>query len=60
MKPDAQALKVAFRKREIELEKIIRQMKDDNLHSSTVYRNLEQELKVVKTKLSAPLQGMID
>jgi hypothetical protein len=57
MKPDAQALKVAFRKREIALEKIIRQMKDDNLQSSTVYRNLEQELKVVKTKLSAPLQG---
>lgn len=57
MKPDAQALKVAFRRREVELEKIIRQMKDDNLQSSTVYRNLEQELKVVKTKLSAPLQG---
>jgi len=56
MKPDSQALKVAFRKREIELEKIIRQMKDDNLQSSTVYRNLEQELKVVKTKLSTPLQ----
>lgn len=57
MKSDPQALKVAFRKREVELEKIIRQMKDDNLQSSTVYRNLEQELKVVRTKLSASLQG---
>lgn len=57
MNPDAQALKVAFRKRELELEKIIKQMKDDNLQSSTVYRNLEHELKAVKTRLSAPRQG---
>jgi len=57
MKPDVQALRIEFRKREIELEKIIRQMKEDNLQSSTVYRNLEQELKVIKTKLSAPLLG---
>jgi len=38
----------------MELEKIIRQMKEDDLHTGTVYRNLEQELKTVKTKLLAP------
>lgn len=47
-------MKAALRKREIELQKIIRQMKQDNLHSSPVYKNLEQELETVKTKLIAP------
>ena len=54
MKPDPIAMKAALRKREEELQKIIRQMKDDNLHSSTVYKNLEQELETVKTKLTTP------
>lgn len=48
------AMKAALRKREIELQKIIRQMKQDNLHSSPVYKNLEQELETVKTKLISP------
>jgi hypothetical protein len=51
MKPDPMALKNALKKREVELQKIILQMKQDNLHSSKVYRNLEQELENVKTKL---------
>lgn len=55
MKPDPLTLKAALRKRELELQKIIRQMKQDNLHSSPVYRNLEQELESVKSKLIPPL-----
>ena len=51
MKPDPSALKAALRKREEELQKIIRQMKQDDLHTSPVYKNLEQELASVKTKL---------
>ena len=51
MKPDPMALKAALRKREEELQKIIRQMKQDELHTSPVYKNLEQELASVKTKL---------
>jgi hypothetical protein len=54
MKPDPIAMKAILRKRETELKKIILQMKDDKLHSSTVYRNLEQELHSVKTKLTDP------
>jgi hypothetical protein len=54
MKPDPMTLKALLRKREAELQKIIRQMKDDNLHSSPVYRNLESELETVKNKLIPP------
>jgi len=54
MKPDPMTLKALLRKREAELQKIIRQMKDDNLHSSPVYRNLANELETVKTKLTTP------
>ena len=54
MKPDPMTLKAILRKREMELQKIIRQMKNDNLSSGTLYRNLEQELESVKTKLVPP------
>jgi hypothetical protein len=54
MKPDPMTLKAALRRRELELQKIIRQMKQDNLHSSVVYKNLEQELENVKNKLIPP------
>jgi hypothetical protein len=54
MKPDPLAMKNALRKRELELQKIINQMKQDNLHSSPVYRNLEKELHTVKEKLTSP------
>lgn len=54
MKPDPVAMKNALRKREVELQKIINQMKQDNLHSSPVYRNLEKELHTVKEKLTSP------
>ncbi|MEO5599962.1 MAG: hypothetical protein ABIR06_03450 [Cyclobacteriaceae bacterium] len=45
-------MKHALRKREIVLQQIIRQMKQDELHSSPVYRNLEQELESLKTQLT--------
>jgi hypothetical protein len=54
MKPDPMALKAALRKREMELQKIIWQMKQDNLHSSKVYKNLEYELESLKTQLVQP------
>ncbi|MEX2234333.1 MAG: hypothetical protein WD824_19365 [Cyclobacteriaceae bacterium] len=41
-------MKLLLRRREGELQKIIRQMKRDDLHSSPVYKNLEQELEVLK------------
>jgi hypothetical protein len=52
MKPDPIALKNALKKRESELQEIIRQMKMDKLHSSRVYKNLEDELETVKSKIS--------
>lgn len=47
-------MKLLLRKREGELQKIIRQMKHDNLHSSPVYKNLEQELEDLKNQLTDP------
>jgi hypothetical protein len=52
MKPDPMTLKLLLRKRQDELQKIIRQMKDDKLHSSPVYKNLSQELERVKSELT--------
>ena len=54
MKPDPMTMKLLLRKREAELQKIIRQMKQDNLHTSTLYRNLENELETVKHRLISP------
>jgi hypothetical protein len=51
MKPDEKALRATLQKRELELQRLIRQMKLDQLHNSTVYKNLEQELNEVKNKL---------
>lgn len=52
MKPDPRAMKALLRRRESELQKLIRQMKIDNLNSSPVYRNLEEELATLKDRLS--------
>jgi hypothetical protein len=52
MKPDSIALKNALRKREAELQKLIHQMKEDHLHSSPVFKTLENELNRVKSKLT--------
>ena len=52
MNPDARAVKASLLKRELELQRLIRQMKFDQLHNSPVYKNLEQELLTVKHQLT--------
>ena len=54
MKPDSAAMKVLLRKREAVLQKLIRQMKRDELDSGTVYKNLESELQSLKSEQDAP------
>ena len=54
MKPDPLAMKFLLQRREAELQKLNRQMKQDKLHSSPVYKNLEQELEALKTHLTEP------
>lgn len=56
MKPDPQAMKFLLQKREAELQKLIRQMKHDKLHTSPVYRTLEHELETVKIQLTGQEQ----
>lgn len=48
--------KDTLRKRELELQRLMRQMKFDELHQSQVYRNLEQELQKIKQNLNSPLE----
>lgn len=43
--------KSALIKREMEIKRIIRQMELDKLHRSTVFKNLEQELRSIKHSL---------
>ena len=52
MKPDPSAMKLLLRKREMELRNIIKQMKSDKLHSSPVYRSLEQELETLQSRMT--------
>jgi hypothetical protein len=54
MKPEPVAMKFLLRKREAELHKIMRQMKNDKLHSSPVFKNLEKELETLKNQLTDP------
>lgn len=54
MEPDRLAMKVLLRKRQSELQKIIKQMKQDKLQTSPVYRNLEQELEALKSLATDP------
>ena len=57
MKPDPLQMKAMLRRREALLQKLIRQMKHDNLHTSPVYKNLEQELDAVKDQLTGSGRG---
>jgi len=57
MNPDPRAVKASLLKRELELQRLIRQMKLDLLHNSPVYRNLEQELQTVKSQLAVAEPG---
>lgn len=52
MNHDPKAVKASLLKRELELQRLIRQMKFDQLHNSTVYKNLEKELASVKDRLA--------
>lgn len=53
--------KDTLRKRELELQRLMRQMKFDELHQSKVYRNMEQELEKIKQNLNpAAEQGTQD
>lgn len=52
MKPHPETMKILLRKREAELQKLIRQMKNDRLQTSAVYKNLEHELESVKKVLT--------
>ena len=52
MKPDPSVMKSLLRKRETELQRLLRQMKQDKLHSSPVYKSLEHELEELKNHLT--------
>lgn len=52
MKSDPRDQKASLQKRELELQRLIRQMKFDQLHNSSVYKNLENELIAVKAQRS--------
>ena len=47
-------MKSLLRKREAVIQRLINQMKHDKLHSSPVYRNLEEELEALKNQISYP------
>jgi hypothetical protein len=49
MKPENN--KSALVKREMEIKRLIRQMELDKLQNSTVFKNLERELNVIKHEL---------
>lgn len=51
MNIDTQVDKALLEKRESEIQRLIRQMKSDQLHKSPVYQKLEQELSELKSKL---------
>jgi hypothetical protein len=50
MKLDEKA-KAALVRREMEIKRLIRQMELDKLHNSTVFKNLEYELRGIKHEL---------
>ena len=54
MNPDFKAMKLTLQKKELELQRLLRQMQLDKLHNSTVFKNLESELKQVKQQLVQP------
>jgi hypothetical protein len=51
MNPDFKAMKLTLQKKELELQRLLRQMQFDKLHKSTVFKNLESELREVKQQL---------
>jgi hypothetical protein len=47
MKPE-ETTNAALIKREMEIKRLMRQMELDKLHNSTVFKNLDHELKSIK------------
>jgi hypothetical protein len=56
MTQDYKAMKQSLQKKELELQRLIRQMQFDKLHNSKVYKNLESELSRVKQRLELPVE----
>jgi hypothetical protein len=56
MKPE-EMTNAALVKREMEIKRLMRQMELDKLRNSTVFKNLEQELKNIKHKLIVQSAG---
>jgi hypothetical protein len=54
MKPDENAQTLRLKKRESELQRLISQMKTDELDQSVVFKQLERELTELKTGLEGP------
>ena len=50
MKPEEMS-NASLVKREMELKRLMRQMELDKLHNSTVFKNLDNELKTIRQKL---------
>lgn len=51
MKPDSNDQKLRLKRRESELQRLISQMKTDELDQSVVFKQLEKELTELKTDL---------
>jgi hypothetical protein len=56
MKPE-EMTNAALVKREMEIKRLMRQMELDKLHNSTVFKNLDNELKSIKHKLMVQESG---
>jgi hypothetical protein len=56
MKPE-EMTNAALVKREMELKRLMRQMELDKLHNSTVFKNLDNELKTIRQKLMTQDSG---
>ena len=56
MKPE-EMTNAALVKREMEIKRLMRQMELDKLHHSTVFKNLDNELKSIRQKLMAQDSG---
>ncbi len=56
MKPE-EMTNAALVKREMELKRLMRQMELDKLNNSTVFKNLDNELKSIRQKLMTQDSG---
>jgi hypothetical protein len=56
MKPE-ETTNAALVKREMEIKRLMRQMELDKLHNSTVFKNLDYELKSIRHKLMVQESG---